>query len=215
MMLLKDFTEGYNEVRLKQKIFHIEDHYITVSPKNGGIFDRAAAVRILEKYKRNDFASIEEYKSFISFVVVVNPDMQCNCHKFSKCFKCMHVTAIQIRLGRVVVPDSAKTVPVASKRKPGRPAQIGGRYDRPNPFQLLPAQAVVAIVPVVQDGLHQEEDVLPPGDEEGDVDNDVCNYEPIAAEKNDEGEDTDEENDYDFDYDYDYDDYNENFDDEA
>ena len=127
----------------------------------------------------------------------------------------MHVTAIQIRLGRVVVPDSAKTVPVASKRKPGRPAQIGGRYDRPNPFQLLPAQAVVAIVPVVQDGLHQEEDVLPPGDEEGDVDNDVYNYEPIAAEKNDEGEDTDEENDYDFDYDYDYDDYNENFDDEA
>jgi hypothetical protein len=27
VMLLKDFTEGYNEVRLKQKIFHIEDHY--------------------------------------------------------------------------------------------------------------------------------------------------------------------------------------------
>jgi hypothetical protein len=207
VMLLKDFTEGYNEVRLKQKIFHIEDHYISVSPKNGGIFDRAAAVRILAKYRTNDFASIEEYKSFISFVVVVNPEMQCNCHKYSKCFKCMHVTAIQIRLGQVVVPDNAKTVPVASKRKPGRPAQIGGRYDRPNPFQLLPAQAVVAIVPVVQDGHHEEEDVFPPEDEEGGADNDVYDDPPIAAEQ------SDEENDYD--YDYDYDDYNENFDDEA
>jgi hypothetical protein len=114
--------------------------------------------------------------------MVVNPEMQCNCHKYSKCFKCMHVTAIQIRLGQVVVPDNAKTVPVASKRKPGRPAQIGGRYDRPNPFQLLPAQAVVAIVPVVQDGHHEEEDVFPPEDEEGGADNDVYDDPPIAAE---------------------------------
>lgn len=127
---LKDMTDGYLLMTSQMRFITVNEHLIAVDSNRIGNepFDQAMADSIYTQYTTCKWDSMDHFNSFQLHVHVITPQRSCNCHEFGNNFKCCHVMCLEMLVDNIAVPDSAKTVPLGTKRKPGRPRKAVGRY---------------------------------------------------------------------------------------
>lgn len=83
-----------------------------------------------------EWQSLDDFKKFYNsmwYVTLSSTEESwmkslCSCPSFQKEFMCKHVIGIAVRMGDVTVPEEAKKIEIAGKRKRGRPAKAKKAY---------------------------------------------------------------------------------------
>ena len=138
LVSLVNQTEGFQFISRntsKTSILKIRGKYYTLSSKAPDGSDIKEEVKKFIKYKENmDYPEgFDEWKAVKGSVYELEEDgefFKCSCGAGQKKYFCKHNIGLSIKFKNYVIPDTAKSVPLAQKRKRGRPTKNKGWWSK-------------------------------------------------------------------------------------
>ena len=131
LVSLDEQTKGYQFLMKNQnKIKYLRGKYFVLSEKASATDDIKTE---LKKYLNRFDDTFENWKRVKSVLYELTEDgdfFKCSCPYGMKKYFCKHAIGLSIKLKNFQIPDNAKSVPLAEKRKRGRPVKNKGWWSR-------------------------------------------------------------------------------------
>ena len=138
LVSLENQTNGYQWLMKNQSpssIIKLRGKYYTLSSSAPDELDLKDAVKCYIKNQINmDYdGGFDEWKKMKSSLYELEEDgyfFKCSCHIGLKKYFCKHNIGLSIKFKNYSIPDTAKSLPLAHKRKRGRPTKNKGWWSR-------------------------------------------------------------------------------------
>lgn len=127
---LKLWTKSYQWVHLKRVIKKKSSNpAILMIPSSEAINAGYNFTQHNFDSENDDWQTFNDFKNSAFVVWEVDTsnsnwsEWTCSCPSFQKQYNCKHIVGVALRMKLVTAPDEAKTVPIGTRRKRGRPSK--------------------------------------------------------------------------------------------
>ena len=137
LVSLENQTSGYQWLMNNQKpnsIIKVRGKYYTLSSSAPDDVEIKEAVKkFIKSQETMEYDEFDEWKKTKSTVYELLDDgdfFSCSCPNGLKKYFCKHSIGMAIKFKAYAIPDTAKSVPLATKRRRGRPSKNRGWWSK-------------------------------------------------------------------------------------